>query len=217
MSEKIQKLNRLKNPESFVQVDTVKGFTYLDKSGEIANRYESKDKSPTAININIDGMVIVDPTDKIKEIKVSPLVVWAKFINSEPLDYISRLYVEEANAVLSILEVSEIKRIGWRNYFIYEFNNKEDQEKYFEKLTKLNRLILFLRYEIETSNDFKANLSIQPVIKNNTEKTPGVLFDIDLYQTKDIDVKNISKILANFRKFLNSSKGFLEAINETFL
>ena len=217
MSETIQKINRLKNPESFIQVDTVKGFTYLDRSGEIANRYESKDDSPTAININFDGMVIVDPTDKIKEIKVSPLVMWAKFINSEPLDYISRLYIEEANAILSILGVNELKRVGWRNYFIYEFNKKEDQKKYFEKMTKLNKLVLLLRYEIETNNDFKANLSIQPVIKNNTEKTPGVLFDIDLYQIKDIDVKNLSKILTNFKKFLNSDKGFLRAINDTFM
>jgi len=33
MSDTIQKLNKLKNPESFIQINTVKGFKYIDKAG----------------------------------------------------------------------------------------------------------------------------------------------------------------------------------------
>ena len=39
MSKTIQKLNTLKNPESFMQINTIKGFKYVDRAGEIVNAY----------------------------------------------------------------------------------------------------------------------------------------------------------------------------------
>ncbi len=42
MSKTIKKLNKLNNLESFIQIDTIKGFKYIDRAGEIVNTYYKK-------------------------------------------------------------------------------------------------------------------------------------------------------------------------------
>ena len=50
MSKVIQKLNKLKNPESFFQINTIKGFKYVDRAGEIVNAYHKNNFARLATN-----------------------------------------------------------------------------------------------------------------------------------------------------------------------
>lgn len=216
MSKAIAKLNKLNNPESFIQINTIKGFKYVDKAGEIVNTYHRNNSVPQ-FSMNPNGLVIKEPKDKIDQLKITPQIIWARFTEIDSLDMISNLFAKEAEIVLKILDVENMSRIGWRNYFVYEFKNKMKQEEYLKKFTFIKNIKpSILRFEVEIGKDFSANLIIQPVIKNDDSKTSGVLFDIDVFQNGKIGIGDISKILKTFRQYLVDENGFLSIVNNTF-
>lgn len=216
MGKAIQKLNKLKNPESFIQVNTIKGFRYVDRAGEIVNAYHKNNSAPQ-FTMGLNSLVIEQPKDKIDEMKVTAQVIWAKFSEIDSLDMIANLFSREAENILQILEVKKISRVGWRNYFIHEFQNKEKQDEYLEKFTVIkDTKPSVVRLEVKTGKGFGANLMIQSVIKNDAKKTPGILFDIDVFQNGEIEPKNMSKLLKEFRQYLNDKNGFLSVVNNTF-
>ena len=216
MSKTIAKLNKLNNPESFIQINTIKGFKYVDKAGEIVNAYHKKNIAPQ-FAMGLNGLVIEQPKDKIDQLKVTAQVIWEKYSEIDSLDMILNLFSADAEKILKILEVEKISRVGWRNYFVYEFPSKEKQDEYLKKFTVIdNTNPSLVRLEIKTGKDFSANLMIQPVIKNDTDKTHGVLFDVDIFQNGEFEIQNISKSLKEFRQYLADENGFLSVINNTF-
>lgn len=216
MSKTIQKLNKLKNPESFMQINTIKGFKYVDRAGEIVNAYHKNNSAPQ-FQMGLNGLVIKQPKDKIDELKITAQVIWAKFSEIGSLDSISTLFAKESESILKILEVEKISRIGWRNYFVHEFLNKEKQDEYLKKFTVIkDTKPMVVRLEIKTGKDFNANLMLQPVIKNDENKTSGILFDIDIFQNGEFEPKDISKLLKEFRQYLADENGFLSVVNNTF-
>ncbi len=216
MSKTIQKLNRLNNPESFIQINTIKGFKYIDKAGEIVNAYHKNNVAPQFI-MGLTGLVIEKPKDKVGQIKISSQSIWAKFNEIDSLDMISSLFSKEAENILQILEVKKISRVGWRNYFIHEFQNKEKQDEYIQKFKVLeDAKLLVIRLELKTGKDFSANLIIKPVVKNDEEKTPGILFDVDVFKKGEIELKDISTLLKEFKQYLADEDGFLGVVNNTF-
>jgi len=216
MSKTIQKLNKLKNPESFIQINTIKGFKYVDKAGEIVNAYHKNNSAPQ-FQMGLNGLVIEQPKDKIDELKVTAQVIWAKFNVVDSLDSISTLFANESENILKILEVEKISRVGWRNYFVHEFLSKEKQDEYLKKFTVIkDTKPSVVRLEIKTGKDFSANLMLQPVIKTDTDKTSGILFDIDIFQNGEFEPKDISKLLREFRQYLADENGFLSIVNNTF-
>jgi len=215
MSKTIQKLNKLKNPESFIQINTIKGFKYVDKAGEIVNAYHKNNSTPQ-FQMGLNGLVIEQPKNKIDELKISAQVIWAKFSKIDSLDSISTLFAKESENILKILEVEKISRIGWRNYFVHEFLNKEKQDEYLKKFTVIqDTKPTVIRLEIKTGKDFNANLMLQSVIKNDENKTSGILFDIDIFQNGEFEPKDISKLLREFRHYLADENGFLNIVNNT--
>jgi len=216
MSKTIAKLNKLNNPESFIQINTIKGFKYVDKAGEIVNAYHKKNSAPQ-FSMNLNGLVIQEPKDKIEQLKITAQAVWAKFAEPDSLDMISTLFSKEAETVLKILEVEKISRIGWRNYFVYEFADQVKQDEYLKKFTVIKETKpSVIRLEVKTGKDFSANLVIQPVVKNDEAKTLGILFDVDISQTGEIGTGDISATLKSFRQYLVDDNGFLSVINSTF-
>lgn len=213
---KIAKLNKLNNPESFIQINTIKGFRYIDKAGEIVNAYH-KENSVPQFTMSLSDLVINKPKDKIDVLKITSQAVWAKFTQIDSLDMVSNLFAKEAEIILKILDVEKVSRIGWRSYFVYEFQGETKQDEYLKKFTVIdNAKLLVLRLEVKTGKSFGANLVIQPVVKNDTYKTSGVLFDIDVFQTGKIDSDKIATILKSFRQYLTDEDGFLSVVNHTF-
>lgn len=217
MSKTIQKLNKLKNPESFLQINTIKGFKYIDKAGEIVNEYHKNDSAPV-FSMNLDGLLIRDPKEKIEELKITPQTIWAKFSEVDSLDSVARMFSLEAERIIKILEVENVSRIGWRNYFIFDFINEGKQNQYFENIFLIkNSKLSVASFEVITEKQFKVNLIVQPVIKNDEQKTRGVLFDIDIFQKENITTNNIYDILKTFREYLVDENGFLKVLNDTFI
>lgn len=216
MGKMIQKLNNLNNPESFIQVNTIRGFKYVDKAGELVNIYHRNNTAPQ-FTMGLDGLVMNDPKEKIEQLKVTSQEVWIKFAKPDSLDMISSIFSKEIHLILKVLEVEKVSRIGWRNYFVYEFQNREKQDIYMKKIVPVKGAQLsILRFKVDTGKSFNANLGFQPIEKNDDIKTPCILFDIDIFQNGEIEIKDIPTMLKNFRQYLADDHGFLSVINGTF-
>ena len=71
---------------------------------------------------------------------------------------IENLFSNESKTIFEILDVKQVSRIGWRNYFVFEFNNQEEQENYFKNLTNFkNGTPSIARFEV--SKQFRNVLS----------------------------------------------------------
>lgn len=216
MSKTIAKLNKLNHPESFIQINTIRGFKYIDRAGEIVNTYH-KNNSVPQFSMNPNGLVIQEPKSKIDQMKITSQVVWARFVEIDSLDMISNLFIKEAETILKILEVDKISRVGWRNYFVHEFQDKRKQDEYLKKFTVIkDAKPSVVRLEIQTGKDFSAGLVIQPVVKNDEVKTPGILFDVDVFQAGELNASEISATLKGFRQYFADQNGFLNILNSTF-
>lgn len=212
MSIEVKKLNSLKNPESFIQLTLIKGYKYVDKAGEIVNTYH-KNNTPPVFSMNLNELRLSKPTDKIEELRVSAQMIWARFLVVDSLDMVATIFHKESKKILNILGTEKASRLGWRNYFIYEFESGNEQDKFFENITSFKGgQTNAISFEIKTDRKFKIILGLQPVVKTDG-KTPGVLLDVDLSQDGEIDLKDFSKLLKEFREYLNDEKGFLGVVN----
>lgn len=209
-------LGQFKNLESFIQINTIEGFKYIDRAGELVNLYHNRGLIPQ-FTMGLDGLVLRNPKDKIEELKITSQTVWVKFSTIDSLDMISDLFAKETKNILQILEITKVSRIGWRNYFIYDLSNQDDQERYLQKITTPKKMrASLLRFKIETEEKFDANLIIQPVIKNDDAKTFGILFDIDVFQAGEVSADEVLGTLKIFRKYLAEDNGFLSVLNDNF-
>ncbi|MDE0243369.1 MAG: hypothetical protein OYG31_01505 [Candidatus Kaiserbacteria bacterium] len=218
MSVNIKKLGNLNHTESFLQVNTVQGFKYIDKAGEIINRY-SDNPSFVPLHIDVNGLMIKKPMVKVEDLKVDSYSVWMKFIEIDSLDMMANIFTKETREILNILSIEKINRIGWRNNFVYELRGSSDLKKYMDKITFIEGTSP-IGYALEVGKggggDLKGNLFFQPVIKNNDEKTPGILFDIDVFEVGNFNMEDVCKHLEKYRRYLTSGDGFLNVINRFF-
>jgi hypothetical protein len=216
MSKKIHKLGKLKNPTSFIQINLIKGFKYIDKAGEIVNLYHNKNLAPQ-FTMGLEGLLIEQPTDQIYQLKVTPKDIWLKFKEMDSLEMIYNHFWVEAKKILDVLEVDKISRVGWRNYYVYEFQQKDDQEKYLSKIMTIDKTqLVVMSLKIITDRDFDAFLRLQPVLRIDESKLPGILFDIDVFQNGEFEIKDILKLLREFKLYLSDENDFLNILNKTF-
>ncbi len=215
MSQKITKLSKLFQAESFVQVDLVKGYKYIDKAGEIVNKYY--DEAAPVFSMGLNGLVIKQPLESIEELKIAPEIVWAKFNKPDSLEQIVDTYSKETEGILEIIEVEDVNRIGWRNYFIHDFTKPEDSDRYFEGLStfsnggvKLSQLL----YTLPASGDLEARVAIKGVTKADETNTKAVLFDVDVYKDQGSKAADITRVLKLIAEYLRSD--FVDFLNSTF-
>jgi hypothetical protein len=167
--------------EAFLQVNYLDGFDYVDKAGSIVNSFVRELKSVPEHRMQPDGMVIIDPTEKIKEIKVSPNTIWLHFVEPKNLGDIYSESQRVINFILEIIKPTIFDRVGWRTYFIEERISEQNNPllniKRSSKLTDYDLKNIVVAKEV---NGFATRLEVYPVSNVNDPKRTAVLFDIDL-------------------------------------
>ena len=167
--------------------------------------------------MGLDGLVIPHPRDRILDLKITSRSVWMRFTEIDSLDMASDLFYREAKTILSILDVERLSRIGWRNYFVYEFGSQELHKAYIDKLGVLQDCeISKLTVKLSTRADFDAILALDPVARRDEPQALGILFDVDVYQHGDFTPTDIGPVLKGFRKYLSGQDEFLRILNSTF-
>lgn len=211
MIKELRKLNELISTESFIQVDIIKGYKYIDKAGEIVNLYHKDDERPN-FTMDLNGLVINTPVENVKQLKVSSNVVWEAFSSeTQPLSTIKDTFVSDYMKVVGILTPTKIKRVGWRNYFIIYIDSKEINFLGKKFNVSENLFVNSVSMEVTKLGDFNAVLNLTIVAKENDPTKKGLLLDLDVFSTeiKDVDtvaetLKNILEVLKNeFPNFVN--------------
>lgn len=209
MSDKITKISKLKNLETFIQINYLKGFKYIDKVGEILNLYQ-KESGAIAYDMSPDRLIIPKPTPQITEIKISNVDFW--YHNNEPtnLGEVARIFINEAKNVLSIISPKEATRIGWRNYYVYELKSKQTN---INSLSKINKAaIQEISLQKDLNDDVKATVRIKLLKKKETEEI--VLFiDLDVYLDIKKSLSEAYQLLNNLKSSIES-KEILDLVNE---
>jgi hypothetical protein len=97
----------------FCQVDTVRGFRYLDDAGKIMNRYA--DAFPD-FNVGITGLTMKNPGGVIEELRVSATQIWIAFDHPPDSDDLRRDAVAHLLSIADLIGVSHAKRFGLRTH-----------------------------------------------------------------------------------------------------
>lgn len=210
MSDKIKKLNKLQHPSSFIQLNTIRGFKYVDKAGEIVNEYHNKNTPPEFV-MNLNGLVIKNPSSTLDELRITPNTIWARLESAGSLEQIESAFQKNVETITSILEIEKVKRFGWRNYYIFECQSKEEMGGYFKKSSSITMgNLTYLEISIK-KGDIEANVRIKQMIKVDDSEKYGVLFDIDTFMNKEVEVSEIKNLSGQFKTFLK--KDFLSLVN----
>jgi hypothetical protein len=209
----ISKIQQLNNVESFLQINFVKGYKYIDKAGEVVN-YFYKDSEPPRFTMDLGGLIITNPGYKIDAIKISSDVFWAHFLSPDSLEQIDSYFGKKSQDIMEILQIAEISRLGWRNYLVCEFTDVGKRDAILNKFQPIEGLNLEDITYVSECMDLSLNIKIRKVSKKDESALPGILIDVDFYkQYKEYlpSPKIVSQLL-EFKRVVRSDK-FLEIVN----
>lgn len=215
MKEKISKILKLNYIESFLQVNYLKGYKYIDKAGEIVNHFFIDGKEPL-FEMNLGGLTILKPKEKAEEMRVTPKSLWAHFVNPGSFEEVEDFYTKELKNIATILNIKEITRIGWRHYFIYDFKTEAEADEVIGKFSPISNMKSKELYFEYICNSIPLNIRLKKVFKNDEEKTPGILVDVDFYKKFDSTVLTLDKANKEIEKLKTTAKSndFLGLVNE---
>jgi hypothetical protein len=213
MSKKKIKFKDLIKAESYLQINLIKGFTYVDSAGKILNLYAEENRVPDH-RVGLQGMVISQPTKDISEIKISSEVIWAKFNKIDSLDFITNKFISEAKRICRILDVERINRIGFRNFFVHEFKKEDDMQNKLNSMVNLDKLTLEeIRGKYKLSSEFESVLFIKSVVKNDKTKQKGIGIDVDNFSKKVENIEDAEVVLKSINRSFKETN-FEDLINK---
>lgn len=204
----IKKINELKSMESFLQINFVKGFEYIDKAGKIINFFNKTPKAISTYGLSIEKT-------KKEEVRITPFNFWSHFISPDSLGQVSDSFANDAEEVLKMIGVKEITRIGWRNYFMYKFSKDEEIKSALNKFIQkksLNFNAVAFSYK-ENGINFNFRIEKLPDEKDDNRE---LLIDVDSFKNFSDDnplkLGNEKNILREIREKIQS-ESFLSMIN----
>ena len=213
MNSLIKDIKNLNKAEGFMQLNLIKGYSFTNKSGEIANYFADRDPNAD-FSLTFNNFVIKQPEEKVEGIRISSSSFWMHFISPESFELMNDHFNKIANDVLGILEIEKIRRIGWRNFFVYEFPNDAERDNSLEKHTSTKGLRLQEVLFASEVSDIQLAIRLRKVVKTDSAAIPGLLIDVDAYREyKDgLPIAEIPANLSDFKKMMRSEE-FLRMLN----
>lgn len=211
----IRKLNELKNIDSFMQVDIYKGYSYLDRQGLLLNHFLDG-KSKSAPKLQNDGLLVEELNNGIQSYKITPSRLWAHFTNPPNIGKTRRAFIDTTIDVIKLLNIEQLKRIGWRNKYVFGFDNVEDLQKATANFVpRLKGKLTEITYSKDLDNGIHQTINIEPVQKlQDIPNLPeyGILFDIDTYLKfpEMVSSSMLSSMLDKIQAFLVSPDSIAE-------
>jgi len=209
MSNKITKISKLKNIESFMQINYLKGFKYIDKVGEILNLYQYE-SGAIAYDMSPDRLIIPKPIPQITEMKISNIDFWCHYIDPKNLGESERIFIAEAEKILKIINPEKATRIGWRNYYVYELRSKPNNLNSVMKLNTATLQELSLQKELNDST--KTSVKVK-LLKKKSGDEVVLFFDLDVYIDKRFELQEALKSFNELKSSIESTK-ILDFMNE---
>jgi len=215
MSKKIHKINQLTHTDSFMQINFLRGFKYIDKAGEIINSFFTEQKEPP-YQMTQRELIIKENEGSSETYRIAVNNVWSHNSNPQNFGNLEQIFQKKYQEILTILDVNEVVRIGWRNYFVYEFNNADEKNSILSKLTPIaDSEFLNLVFD-KKINGIKCKFLIKGAEKNNEERTPAIIIDVDCsnnFENNPIEIGDIFTHLGKIREAL-LSESMLNVVND---
>ncbi len=189
-----------KSANIFIQLNMLKGYEFLDKSGAIINLFH-KDSKPPIFQMDQTGLIFAEPAVGIQSITININSIQAALLYDGNFNTVIEEFIKKADAITTVLGVGSISRIGLRTNFTHYFDEEEDFRNYFEERVKFKEFInasIVLKTKI--NDKFLAKIRIVP-IENNKDSKKGVLLDIDIYLEKE---ESMSEAGENFKAMCGS-------------
>jgi hypothetical protein len=200
------KLHSYKPVEAFVQCNFLDGYKYIDKAGEILNSFVIDNEEVPRYGMNLDGLLIREPSKTINQLRITPNSIWLHFVEPKNLGNIADESAELINRVLDIIKPTIYQRIGWRTYLVREDvsvgkNNPTEKLVISESIKEYEFQNLAISKRI---NNFESRIEISPVAHTTDATKKALLFDVDLAKNdKNIIVDDV---LGDMRQTLRSDE-----------
>lgn len=191
-----------KHANIFIQLNLLKGYQLLDRSGAIINLFY-KDNKPPIFHMDQNGLVIAEPAIGIQSltINVQNQSIHAALLYDESFNTIIDEFIKKVKAITEVLGVESVIRSGLRTSFTHYFENEQDFKNYFEERIGLKDFInASIVLKTKVNDDYLAKVSIVP-IENTIDGKKGVLFDTDIYSEKE---ESVLEAQNNFKAMYNS-------------
>ncbi|PIZ76300.1 hypothetical protein COY05_01505 [Candidatus Peregrinibacteria bacterium CG_4_10_14_0_2_um_filter_38_24] len=210
----IKKLNNLVHAESFLQVNFIKGYKYIDRAGEVVNLFYDEKNLPPKFQMDRNFLVIQKQQKLNEEYRLSVGDFWMHSVSPTGLDAVATNYENLVEKVLNVIDVTKINRLGWRNYFVYECDKSTMDGTHFSKLLNNSDFELSEVVFSKALSSFTFNFRISRVVKEKTPDTQGLLFDVDCFKKYDQET-DVSKIKSDLKKMRETmqAEGFLAVVN----
>lgn len=204
---------------TYLQVNTVRGYRYLDDCGKILNKY---DKEFPNKNWQLQGLALSNPVAPLRGLNVTVDRIWLQFERPDTLTYAvdngSRI-VEE---VCEILAVDTFSRFGLRVQYLHgasdlpEVIRRSQQAVFSDALMRLlsesdagdeSTFEVMLRLK---HADLPVDFRVSPVKRTGELGEPGdlpalaMMTDADLHWEGELG-------LSDFHRFLRSAQGWIRA------
>lgn len=187
------KIRDYKILEAYVQCDFLDGYTYIDKAGEIINSFVRENKEIPKFNMGLDGLVIEDISETVKEFRISSNRIWIHYVEPKNLGDISDTSSDLIQRALDTLKPTMFRRIGWRSYFVREDvgsggKNPVNSLRLSANLNGFNLHNVVLAKKV---NNYDVRADIRPVVNAIDPRKQALMFDIDVSKDiKEFDKKN---------------------------
>ncbi len=214
MSATLKKITDLAIDQSFMQVNLVRGYKYIDRAGEIVNSFYYKDKVPH-FTMDLNGLVIERPEESAQQLKVSSNDIWVFFTEPSSLEYMDSFFVKKVEDITKILDVSEVSRAGWRHYFIHEFKDEKQRNSCFDKFAAVENSIVEDITLSARLKEISLTIRLKQVLKKKDKSFPGILIDVDLFReySPRLTVDKLKSVYSDFKTLLRSDE-FLSLMNK---
>ena len=198
-----------------MQTNFVQGYKYIDKAGEIVNYFHRNGKPPP-FDMNLGRLVIKAPDNATAEVKVSSSDFWGHYVTPDSLDVIEHSFEKYQKDICTILDVDQISRVGWRNYFLYEFSPSETnkREKVLSRFLPSDKFKFSETVFIVEQDGITQKVKLVRAERKIKDPAPAILFDVDCYKDfpSPTTTTEVGKYLKQINKQLHSDD-FLSVLN----
>lgn len=177
------------NESIFIQLDTIKGFSYLDNVGAIINSFY-QGKQPLSSQI-INGQVhIFQPLSGIIQIRVDGAAIWANLSSTTDIKPLLEFFQGKVVELNKLLGFDGFSRIGVKTQFAHFFASDHERKEFFDTLIpkKFEEVALIVSTKLDAR--YSARLELFPIINTLTTQK-GMSVDIDIFATDNVQETNI--------------------------
>ncbi|MDD3150642.1 MAG: hypothetical protein PHV68_07380 [Candidatus Gastranaerophilales bacterium] len=216
MKREIKKLNELGHLDSFMQVNYLRGFKFIDNAGEIVNKFYLSDEEPF-YKMTQRELIIKEKISDLKEYKITVNNLWYHDAEPQNLGNLIDQFLLKSDDVLKILNIDEIIRVGWRNYFVYEIKDVNEKNRIFSNLSQLKDCELLNVSFKKNIKDFTCFFNVKSAEKQNENKKLAIIIDVDCFQKYEnknfIGCNEIGNKFKNIKEIIYSDI-FLDIVNQ---